>query len=136
MSQDESKAVVQRVFAIFNHEDPTPLSDILVETFQAHDPDDPFSGVAGVSLLRTAFPDVHYSIEEPIVAHGDLVVTRWRAHGIHRGTILGLPPTEKRVEWTGITIWLIHQGRIAEAWVSRDTFAILRQIGAVPDLPF
>lgn len=136
MSDNESKVVVRRAFSIFNLEDPTPLPDILAETFQAHDPDDPFSGVAGVSLLRTAFPDVHYSIEEPIVAHGDLVVTRWRAHGTHRGTIFGVPPTEKEVEWAGITIWRIHQGRIAEAWVCRDTFAILRQIGALPNLPF
>src|SRR5205085_932687 len=91
-----------------------------------HDPSDPWlaPGPAGerikqlVSTYRTAFPDLHFTIEDQIaeerpgtlvglersVGFPTVVATRWTASGTQKGEFLGVPPTEKQVTWTGITI--------------------------------
>ena len=53
-----------------------------------------------VRTVRDAFPDWHNRIDELIVC-GDRVVTRMTWSGTHRGTLLGVEPTGKRVEYVG-----------------------------------
>jgi predicted ester cyclase len=91
------------------------------------------------SLLRTAFPDYHRTIEAQI-AEGDLVVTRWTARGTHRGPfrsgVLGrtLTPTGRAVDVPGISIHRVAGGRIVQSWVQgNDSAQLLRQLGALPD---
>ena len=134
MLTTENVALVRRLFAIFNQRDSTPLSSVLAPTFVAHEPDNLIQGVAGVTMLRLAFPDVQYAIEGDIVASEDKVVTRWTASGLHQGEVFGIAPMGKTIIWTGITIWRIEAGKVVEAWVSRDTLGILQQLGAVPSL--
>jgi predicted ester cyclase len=50
--------------------------------------------------IKTAFPDIHWKIEEQI-AEGDKVVTRFEWTGTHRGTFLGVPATRKISESMG-----------------------------------
>lgn len=46
------------------------------------------------SELRTAFPDLHFTIEDQI-AQGDRIVTRWTACGTHAGEFQGIPLASK-----------------------------------------
>jgi steroid delta-isomerase-like uncharacterized protein len=43
-----------------------------------------------VSQYRSAFPDLHFTIED-MIAEGDNVVTRWSVTGTHEGNLLGIP---------------------------------------------
>src|SRR5712692_780982 len=45
-----------------------------------------------VMMLRTAFPDLHFTIEE-LVAEGDTVVGRVTMRGTHQGPFQGIPLT-------------------------------------------
>ena len=47
---------------------------------------------------------------------GDLVVSRWVCRG-HNGGMFGLPPDGRAIEFTGIAIWRVSGGRLAECWV-------------------
>jgi predicted ester cyclase len=134
MSTVSNATLVRHLFAIFNQCDATPLSEVLAPTFVFHEPDTLIQGVAGVSMLRQAFPDVRYAIDGDIIVSADTVVTRWTASGHHQGAVFGIPPTGKRITWTGITIWRIDAGKVVEAWVSRDMLGLLQQVGAVPAL--
>src|SRR5919202_2839175 len=67
MLTTENKALICRLFAIFNQRDSTPLSTLLAPTFVAHEPDTLIQGVAGVTMVRLAFPDVQYAIEGDII---------------------------------------------------------------------
>jgi predicted ester cyclase len=40
---------------------------------------------------------------EDLIAEGDKVVARWRSRATHRGDYMGIPPTGREVEVTGIT---------------------------------
>jgi predicted ester cyclase len=62
----------------------------------------------------------------------DKVVTRWTATGTRQGEFMGMPPTGKPVRFSGIYIYRIAGGRIAEIWVSLDALGLMQQLGAIP----
>jgi steroid delta-isomerase-like uncharacterized protein len=98
----------------------------------------PFPGVPpnregvrqSIAMLRQAFPDLHITIED-IIAEGDKVVSLQRARGTHKGEFMGIPPTGKQVKWTGIFIFRIADGRIADHWLEQDIMSLMQQLGAI-----
>ena len=50
---------------------------------------------------------------------GDRVVARWINRGRNSG-VFGLPPDGKRIEFHGISVWRVRDGRLAECWVERE----------------
>ena len=88
-----------------------------------------------VTRLRSAFPDLHVTVEDQ-VAEGDKVSTRRTWRGTHLGeleTAIGrIPPSGKRVAWTGINLVRFADGKIVEDWINRDDLGLLQQLGAIP----
>jgi predicted ester cyclase len=91
------------------------------------------AGVANlVALLRGfigALPDLHAQ-EQDIVASGDTVVLRFVVEATHRGDLLGIAPTGRRVRWDAVDIYRFEDGKIAEEWAADDLTAILHGVGA------
>ncbi|MGH2986921.1 MAG: ester cyclase [Solirubrobacterales bacterium] len=83
------------------------------------------------AALRTAFPDIHFTIEDQI-AEGDKVVTRWTARGTHRGEYAGVPATGREGVIAGVTTDRIADGRSVECWTNLDELGMLRQLGVIP----
>jgi predicted ester cyclase len=81
-------------------------------------------------MMRAAFPDLHYAVEDQI-AEGDKVVTRYTASGTHQGELMGVAPTGSRVEIRGISITRIKGGKIEEIWESYDALGMMQQLGVV-----
>ena len=93
-------------------------------------------GVAGpVARIRdrlTGFPDLATSIEEMFVSGDKLAVTLlWR--GTHTGLYGGVAATGKTVEVRDTAIWHFRDGRVTEIFTLQDQFAMLKQIGYLPD---
>ena len=86
----------------------------------------------GVTSRRTAFPDIHVTIED-MVAEADKVVARLTFRGTHRGEFQGISPTDKEVIWTGIWIYRVANGKFVERWHNYDLLGLLRQLGAIPN---
>lgn len=80
---------------------------------------------------RQAFPDLKLTIDK-ILAEGDLVAVRFMAEGTNTGSANGLPATGKRVRISGMTIFRIVDGKIAEEWASFDQLDLMRQLGLMP----
>lgn len=87
-----------------------------------------------VTMFRTAMPDAHLTIEDEI-AEGDRVVHRWRLQGTHQGPLMGIPPTGKRLTFTGTTVVRMANGKLAERWANVDELGLLQQLGVVPPPP-
>lgn len=51
-------------------------------------------------------------------AAGDRVVARWVNRGRSNG-VFGLPADGRRIEFHGISVWSVRDGRLAECWVER-----------------
>lgn len=74
-----------------------------------------------------AFGDVQYAIQD-LIAEGDRVVLRVESSGTHRGEYVGIAATGRRVTNTGIVIYRIEDGRIAESWAEMDFMRMIRQL--------
>ena len=89
------------------------------------------AGIAGLEAWLAeswrAFPDLAV-VDWFTVASGDIVAARWRARGTSRGEFLGVAPTGRSIECTGISMYRVENGRIAELWETRDTLGILHQL--------
>ncbi len=59
-------------------------------------------------------------------------MTRWTFRGTQTGEYLGIPPTGRRVTFTGTTIYRIADGKAAECWWNYDTLGMLQQLGVIP----
>jgi predicted ester cyclase len=127
VSAEENKALVRREQEeLWNH---TGNLDAAEELFG---PDQVEAARQEAADFRRGFPDV-VSIIEDLIAEGDRVVARWRSRATHRGEYMGIPPTHKEVEFTGISFYHIEGGKIAESWNSEDQLGLMRQIGVVPE---
>jgi predicted ester cyclase len=86
-----------------------------------------------ITSFKVAFPDIKFTIEDQI-AEGDMVVSRVRAKGTHKGEYQGVSPTNKNVEFTVTAANRIVNYKIVERWTEIDALGILSQLGAVPEL--
>ena len=81
------------------------------------------TGVDGVKevlgALIAGFPDVRQTVEQ-VITDDSMVVTRWSATGTHQGEFQGYEPSGEPVTWTGINIFRIECGKIAEEWSEVD----------------
>jgi predicted ester cyclase len=130
-------AAVRRFWDGFNAHDLDVWDTVCSAGFVNHDPGLPTPEADLPTIKRTiggllaAFPDLRSS-EDELLAAGERVVVRRTMRGTHRGPFMGIAPTGQAVEFSGI--WLAHlrEGKIAEQWVSFDALGLLRQIGALP----
>jgi len=60
-----------------------------------------------------------------LVAEGDKVVARITMSGTHTGTFMGIPATGKHVEFTGMYIAQIANGKIVLHWGEEDGVSLL-----------
>lgn len=88
---------------------------------------------AAVATFFTAFPDLEATILDT-VATDDKVCVRFVERGTHEGTFVGVPATGKPVEFYGIGIYRVADGKLVEEWFVDDSRAIFEQIGAIPKL--
>ena len=84
-----------------------------------------------IGMFRSAFPDYKDTVED-LFAEGDKVVVRWTFRGTHTGEFQGVPPTQKQVTTTGISIFRVVGGKITDDWTTVDRLGLLQQIGAIP----
>ena len=63
------------------------------------------------------------------VSEKDKLVVVWTITGTHRGQLLGIAPTDKKVSVSGITINQIADGKILESMVVWDVVSLMQQLG-------
>ena len=82
-----------------------------------------------LELVRNAFPDFQQTVEEVEVdAVGGSAFVRLRCRGTHRGALLGLPATGRRIAYAGATRLETRGGRIADIWILGDLQSLVRQL--------
>ncbi len=121
MPTEENKALVRRFVEARNTHDG--------EAFAAFFPADRHEHVRrAFNNVTEAFPDVHITIEE-LIGEGDRIVCRWSFQGTHLGLYQDIPATGKKVNYTGIDIYTIVDGKIVSVVRETDSVVVLRQLG-------
>jgi steroid delta-isomerase-like uncharacterized protein len=133
----EHKAIVRRLYEeVFNTGNLDRADLFIADNYVDHDPPVPElpSGIEGfkavLTMFRTAFSDLHFTVEEMIV-EGDRAVARVTMRGTHRERFMGISRTGKLVKITGIDIYRIANGRIVEHWGTFDRMGLMQQFGVV-----
>jgi steroid delta-isomerase-like uncharacterized protein len=81
--------------------------------------------------FRSAFPDVRILVQE-VLAEGDWTAVRFAAQATHTGRGIGVAPTGRPINVTGMSMMRWANGQIAEAYNEFDAAALLRQITQTP----
>lgn len=137
-SPEANKAIANRYFNEIMSQgkleviDELMTSNFIIRISGLHEP---FHGPEGmkqfVTGLRTAFPDIQFTLEHQI-AEGDKVACRFTSISTHQGEFAGIPPTGKQVKDQGTDIFRFVGGKIAEVWVSENALGLMQQIGTIP----
>jgi steroid delta-isomerase-like uncharacterized protein len=128
----ENESVVRRFFEeLWNAGNLDCADAVLAAGHVHHIGDDRLDGPDAVkdavTRLRTAFPDLHFALED-VVSDGDRVVVRWTATGTHEAEFGGVPASGRKARWTGIDLVRLDEGRIVELWASADVAGLFEQL--------
>jgi steroid delta-isomerase-like uncharacterized protein len=97
----------------------------------------PVKGPAGFKpfffKFHHSFPDLRITVEDCVVK-GDKIAARCHVRGTHTGTELGIPATQNKIDFTGMCMARIGNGKIMEAWNNFDFMDLYRQVGLLPPL--
>ncbi len=135
MSTEQNKANDRRLIEGLNQGNVNVSDELNVPDYVSHEASTTMQGLEAfkqfVSAYLTAFPDLHFTIEDQI-AEEDKTTLRYTARGTHRGDLMGIPPTGKQVTVTGIFITRWANGKAEESWLNFDALGMLQQLGVVP----
>jgi steroid delta-isomerase-like uncharacterized protein len=132
-SPESNKRIVEKLFATFNDGQIGTLDTLVSSDYVGPQGDKGPAGFRGVVVgLRSAFPDLHYTIDE-LIAEGDRVAIRWHWTGTHRAQFRAYPATGKVVTNPGLAIFRCRDGKIVAGALETDRLGFLQQVGAVPD---
>ena len=131
-NQDQNKQKVQTLFATFNSGDLGAIDALVGPEYVGAQGDRGPAGFRAVVVgLRSAFPDLHYTVDD-LIAEGDQVAVRWHWTGTHQAPFRAFAATGQEVSNTGAGIFRLANGKIVSAVLETDRLGFLEQIGAVP----
>jgi steroid delta-isomerase-like uncharacterized protein len=78
--------------------------------------------------FRGAFPDMEVVIED-CICESDRAAARCTVRAKHTGDTLGIAATGKAIEFDGLCIIQVRDGKIVEAWNNFDFARLNKQIG-------
>ena len=136
MSAEQNKALVRRFYEeVWNRGNVDVAREIFANDYVRHDlrqnrASAGWQGMAKIaSEFRAAFPDLSMHLDL-LIAEGDLVAARWTTVGTFTGSWGDVAPTGKGVEFSGVNIFRIRDGRVVELWNHRDDLGLMQQAEA------
>lgn len=114
--------------------DLSAIDDLMAEDFQIHSAMKTIIGRKAfrqwVADFQTVLTGARNDILEVFAnAAGDRVVARWMCSGLNNG-IFGLPADGQPVRFSGIAVWRVENGRLAEGWIERAGLEAYRELTA------
>jgi len=134
----EPKAVVRRLYEeVWNQRKLEAVSGLISPSHALNDPHLAGSAVGPEAYRRVltqflaAFPDLCFTVDD-MISEKDKVAVSWTISGTHKREFRGIPATNRKISFDGVTINLVSKGKIIESYVTLDYFALLQQLGVVP----
>ena len=138
ITEEEAKALLDSALEIWNNGNMALVEEVFAPEVVAHTstfPED-IVGLEGiknwVKFARTAFPDMYMTFDE-IIVKGDNIVGRFTVTGTNTGPMSmptgDLPPTGKKVRFSGLGIDRVQDGKITEEIVVYNVLDMMLQLG-------
>ncbi|HEY5866183.1 MAG TPA: ester cyclase [Candidatus Tectomicrobia bacterium] len=135
MSAADNKAVIRRLYdEVFQAWHLAVIDEVVAPEFVGHEmaadtPPGPEGFRQCYARLRSAFPDLCYTVDD-LIAEGDKVVVRWTWSCTHTGVFRGIAPTGRQATVTGMAIYRLTGGKIVERWAELGMHRLLQQLSA------
>ena len=135
MNTSKKEKVIRRYFEeLFTQGQLHVIDELLHPSYVNHSPSPGLPpGRDGLRIvvpaLRTAFPDLTYTIEELVIGV-DAVATRTTLRGTHRGEFFGLSPTGRSFMVQQMTIERFEGDLIVAHYRVTDEASLMRQLTA------
>jgi steroid delta-isomerase-like uncharacterized protein len=138
-AQEQNKQVVRQFFEALNRQDTERIGQLVSSiNYSFHFPGMPPMDWKGdkqfIAAINNAFPDLRNNIVA-MVAEGDKVAVRFNVTATHKGEFQGIPPSGKKVSFSGMAFITVINGKVAEEWAIADMMRLMQQIGAIPTPP-
>ncbi|RPJ38463.1 MAG: ester cyclase [Planctomycetaceae bacterium] len=135
--QEQNKEIVRRFYAeVMGKGDTAALDELMHPDFSDHgeslfgSPQGRDTLKGGIGYMHDLFEDFSVYIED-MIADGDLVGVRGTMRCKNTGAWLGVQPMGNNLEWKGLAIFRIEDGKIKERWFNSDSLNVAIQMGAV-----
>lgn len=87
-----------------------------------------------IKYFRSIFPDLVYQVIDVVATDAEVWI-RYKGKGTQKGNAWGFEPTDKTVEFEGVTILYVNpEGKIIDRWGSFCFYDILTNLELVPKL--
>jgi len=132
--EEQNKELVKREWEAWNKGDFETYKELLAPDYVYYLPSrstKPMSREETIEMgkmLRKAFPDISWSIEE-LIATEDKIIIRFIERGTHEGEFMGIPATGNKYEISGISIRRIENGKVVEDKEDFDMLGLYQQLG-------
>jgi predicted ester cyclase len=132
---ETNKDLIRRYQDAWNTADIDALEGILAPDWRSNSwPEGLPANVDGLRQFLqfggSVFSKVEYETEQ-LIAEGDWVAQRYTAYWTHtEGDFAGVPPSGRRIEGGGISMYRVVDGRIVEHWAFADELGTLHRFGA------
>jgi predicted ester cyclase len=129
---DTSRGLGARWFEeVWNKQRRDAIAEMLAPDAPIHDGAGTIYGPTGFytyfDRMQASFSEIHVTVQDTF-AEGDKICVRWSCAMKHTGPGLGMPPTGKVLETTGITIVRVAGDKLAEGWQNWDMLGLMQQI--------
>ena len=132
MSVEQNKATLKRMYEeVWNTGDVSKVSELASPDYEYGDYKGPEGWGQVITLVRSAFPDLHYTIEQ-VIGEGDTLAYRLIGEGTHQGTYYTLAPTSKKIKWTQWLFSNFKDGKLLNTIAIADMLSMLQQMGYLP----
>jgi steroid delta-isomerase-like uncharacterized protein len=134
---EENKTLTYRWFEeVWNKGNANAIAEMLTDDVVIHGLTDATGGsITNLDAFRdfhtqfrSAFPNIAVVVQD-CIAEGDKVAARCSVQAKHTGDSLGVAATHADVDFSGIAIVKIHDGKIVEAWNNFDFLKMNKQLG-------
>jgi steroid delta-isomerase-like uncharacterized protein len=134
-SAEHNRIVASRWIDAFNARDDGAEAAARTADYIAHAPEsiqpaalDSDAWVEFLGVFVEGFPDLHLEVQDSSADEG-MVAQRVLFTGTHTGPFRGLPPTNRRVRFSGLEINRMVDGKVAEHWFQLDAVTLFEQLG-------
>lgn len=133
LTEEKAKSITDQVLEIWNEGDFAKTDELYAPEYVRHHPTPSVNASLDdlknmVISLRTSFPDRTFAFDE-ILVKGDKIVVFATFTGTNTGPLDDLPATGKKVRVSGVYIYHIVYGKIAEEWTFFNLLDYYQQLG-------
>jgi steroid delta-isomerase-like uncharacterized protein len=135
VSAEHNRTVALGWIDAFNARDDAAEAAARTADYSAHAPDsidtttlDSDAWVEFLGVFLEGFPDLHLEVQGSSADEG-MVAQRILFTGTHTGSFRGLPPTGRKVRFSGLELNRMVDGRVAEHWFQLDAVTLFEQLG-------